>query len=138
MKDRYSKTFLFMGASAAMAIFFIRNDKYTLATASIVASILPLIYLINTPARLHLTKDQAKQLNAEYKGEEDCHFTHHYKQEVDGIRLNGQRYKFINGTDICLNSKKQLAPCGLGSYIMQHLGGGGVEPASIQDKECWK
>jgi hypothetical protein len=84
-----------------------------------------------------LSNEQKKRLNPEYKGENDCKFSRLEKIEIDGIKVKGKRYKFVNGTDICLNEKEEVVPCGFGSSIMQCLGDGGPEPKSIQTDSCW-
>ncbi len=139
-KDRYSKTFLVMSGSALLSAFFYKNGKGNLAAASFIPFIFSsgyLAYLFTQPAKLHLSKEQKKRLNPEYKGENDCKFSRLEKIEIDGIKVKGKRYKFVNGTDICLNEKDEVIPCGLGSSIMQSLGGGGLEVKSIQTDNCW-
>jgi hypothetical protein len=139
-KDRYSKTFLVMSWSALLSAFFYKNGKGNLAAASFIPFIFSsgyLAYLFTQPAKLHLSKEQKKRLNPEYKGENDCKFSRLEKIEVDGIKVKDKRYKFVNGTDICLNEKDEVIPCGLGSSIMQSLGGGGLEVKSIQTDNCW-
>ena len=42
-----------------------------------------------------------------------------------------------DGTDVCMNEKDEVVPCGFGSSIMQFFGGGGLEPKSIQSDNCW-
>ena len=139
-KDRYSKIFLVMSGSALLSAFFYKNGKGNIAAAAFIPFIFSsgyLAYLFTQPAKLHLSKEQKKRLNPEYKGENDCKFSRLEKIEIDGIKVNGKRYKFVNGTDICLNEKDEVVPCGLGSSIMQSLGGGGLEPKSIQTDNCW-
>lgn len=137
-KDRYSKTFLVMSGSALLSAYLYRNGKGNLAAAAFIPFIFSsgyLAYLFSQPAKLHLSKEQKIRLNPEYKGENDCKFSRQEKTEVDGIKV--KRYKFVNGTDVCLNKKNEVVPCGFGSSIMQFVGGGGLEPKSIQSDNCW-
>ena len=136
-KDRYSQAFLFLTIGIGASTYFLRNEKGYLAAASLLIGIAPLAYLFTRPAKLHLSEDQKKQLKAEYKGEDDCKFSPEYKQEIDGIKITGKRYKFVNGTDVCVNEQNDVITCGIGSSIMQVIGGGGVEPQSIQADQCW-
>jgi hypothetical protein len=139
-KDRYFKTFLVMSGSALLAAYLYRNGKGNLAAASFIPFILSsgyLAYLFTQPAKLHLSDEQKMRLNPEYKGENDCKFSRQEKTEVDGIKVKGKRYKFVNGTDVCMNAKDEVVPCGFGSSIMQFVGGGGLEPKSIQSDNCW-
>jgi hypothetical protein len=139
-KDRYSKTFLVMSGSALLSAYLYRNGKGNLAAAAFIPFIFSsgyLAYLFTQPAKLHLNKEQKKRLDPEYKGENDCKFSRSEKTEIDGIKVKGKRYKFVNGTDICLNVNDEILPCGFGSSIMQLVGGGGLEPKSIQSDNCW-
>ena len=139
-KDRYSKTFLVMSGSALLSAYLYRNGKGNLAAAAFIPFIFSsgyLAYLFSQPAKLHLSEEQKMRLNPEYKGENDCKFRRQEKTEVDGIKVKGKRYKFVNGTDVCLNEKDEVVPCGFGSSIMQFVGGGGLEPKSIQSDNCW-
>jgi hypothetical protein len=36
-----------------------------------------------------------------------------------------------------MNEKDEVVTCGFGSSIMQFVGGGGLEPKSIQYDNCW-
>ena len=140
IKDRYSKTFLVMSGSALLSAYLYRNGKGNLAAAAFIPFIFSsgyLAYLFTQPAKLHLSEEQKMRLNPEYKGESDCRFSRQEKTEVDGIKVKGKRYKFVNGTDVCLNEKDEVAPCGFGSSIMQFVGGDGLEPKSIQSDKCW-
>lgn len=139
-KDRYSKTSLVMSGSALLSAYLYRNGKGNLAAAAFIPFIFSsgyLAYLFSQPAKLHLSEEQKIRLNTEYKGENDCKFSRQEKTEVDGIKVKGKRYKFVNGTDVCLNKKNEVVPCGFGSSIMQFVGGGGLEPKSIQSDNCW-
>ena len=142
-KDRYSQAFLSMSGSALLTAYFFRSGKNNLIPISglfLVGSVVYTLYLMRkkSPAILHLSEEQKKRLKAEYKGEDDCKFSTEYKSEVDGIKINGKRYKFVNGTDVCINEKDEVVPCGFGSSIMLFVGGGGKEPKSIQSDECWQ
>ncbi len=133
-KDRYSKTFLVMSGSALLSAYLYRNGKGNLAAAAFIPFIFSsgyLAYLFTQPAKLHLSDEQKMRLNPEYKGENDCKCSRQEKTEVDGIKVKGKRYKFVNGTDVCMNEKDEVVPCGFGSSIMQFVGGGGLEPKSI-------
>ena len=139
-KDRYSKTSLVMSGSALLSAYLYRNGKGNLAAAAFIPFIFSsgyLAYLFSQPAKLHLSEEQKIRLNTEYKGENDCKFSRQEKIEVDGIKVKGKRYKFVNGTDVCMNEKDEVVPCGFGSSIMQFVGGGGLEPKSIQSDNCW-
>ena len=139
-KDRYSKTFLVMSGSALLAAYFFRNGKGNLAAAALVPFIFSsgyLAYLFTQPAKLHLNKEQKKRIDPEYKGENECNLSRFEKTVKDGIRVKGKRYKFVNGTDICMNENNEIAPCGFGSLIMQFVGGGGLVPKFIQSDNCW-
>lgn len=139
-KDRYSKTFLVMSGSALLSAYLYRNGKGNLAAAAFVPFIFSsgyLAYLFTQPAKLHLTEEQKMRLNPEYNGENDCKFSRQEKIEVDGIKVKGKRYKFVNGTDVCMSEKDEVVPCGFGTSIMQFVGGGGLEPKSIQSDNCW-
>lgn len=139
-KDRYSKTFLVMSGSALLSAYLYRNGKENLAAAAFIPFIFSsgyLAYLFTQSAKLHLSDEQKMRLNPEYKGENDCTFSRQEKTEVDGIKVKGKRYKFVNGTDVCMNEKDEVVPCGFGSSIMQFVGGGGLEPKSIQYDNCW-
>lgn len=139
-KDRYSKTSLVMSGSALLSAYLYRNGKGNLAAAAFIPFIFSsgyLAYLFSQPAKLHLSEEQKIRLNTEYKGENDCKFSRQEKTEVDGIKVKGKQYKFVNGTDVCLNKKNEVVPCGFGSSIMQFVGGGGLEPKSIQSDNCW-
>ncbi len=139
-KDRYSNAFLSMSGSALLSIYFLRSGKGNLAAISFIPFVLSsayLVYLFTRPAKLHLSVEQKSKLNPEFKGENDCGFSPSEVNEIDGIKVNGKRYKFVNGTDVCLNEKDEIVPCGFGSSIIQFVGGGGVEPKSIQSDECW-
>ena len=138
-KDRYSKTFLVMSGSALLSAYLYRNGKENLAAAAFIPFIFSsgyLAYLFTQSAKLHLSDEQKMRLNPEYKGENDCTFSRQEKTEVDGIKVKGKRYKFVNGTDVCMNEKDEIVPCGFGSSIMQFVGGGGLEPKSIQYDNC--
>ena len=133
-KDRYSKTFLVMSGSALLSAYLYRNGKGNLAAAAFIPFIFSsgyLAYLFTQPAKLHLSDEQKMRLNPEYKGENDCKCSRQEKTEVDGIKVKGKRYKFVNGTDVCMNEKDEVVPCGFGSSILQFVGGGGLEPKSI-------
>ena len=139
-KDRYSKTFLVMSGSALLSAYLYRNGKGNLAAAAFIPFIFSsgyLAYLFTQLAKLHLSDEQKMRLNPEYKGENDCKCSRQEKTEVDGIKVKGKRYKFVNGTDVCMNEKDEVVPCGFGSSIMQFVGGGGLEPKSIQSDNCW-
>jgi len=139
-KDRYSKTFLVMSGSVLLSAYLYRNGKGNLAAAAFIPFIFSsgyLAYLFTQPSKLHLSDEQKMRLNLEHKGENDCKFSRQVKTEVDGIKVKGKRYKFVNGTDVCLNEKDEVAPCGFGSSIMQFVGGDGLEPKSIQSDKCW-
>ena len=139
-KDRYSKTSLVMSGSALLSAYLYRNGKGNLAAAAFIPFIFSsgyLAYLFSQPAKLHLSEEQKIRLNTEYKGENDCKFSRQEKTEVDGIKVKGKRYKFVNGTDVCMNEKDEVVPCGFGTSIMQFVGGGGLEPKSIQSDNCW-
>ena len=139
-KDRYSKTFLVMSGSALLSAYLYRNGKGNLAAAAFIPFIFSsgyLAYLFTQPAKLHLTKEQKKRIDPEYKGENDCKFSRFEKTEIDCIRVKGKRYKFVNGTDICMNENNEIVPCEFGSSIMQFVGGGGLEPKPIQSDNCW-
>ena len=139
-KDRYSKIFLVMLGSALLSAYLYRNGKGNLAAAAFIPFIFSsgyLAYLFTQLAKLHLSDEQKMRLNPEYKGENDCKFSRQEKTEVDGIKVKGKWYKFVNGTDVCMNEKDEVVPCGFGSSIMQFFGGGGLEPKSIQSDNCW-
>ncbi len=140
IKDRYSTTFLVMSGSALLSAYLYRNGEGNLAAAAFIPFIFSsgyLAYLFTQSAKLHLSDEQKMRLNPEYKGENDCTFSRQEKTEVDGIKVKGKRYKFVNGTDVCMNEKDEVVPCGFGSSIMQFVGGGGLEPKSIQYDNCW-
>jgi hypothetical protein len=84
-----------------------------------------------------LPDEQKMRLNLEHKGENDCKFSRQEKTEADGIKVKSKRYNFVNGTDVCMNEKDEVVTCGFGSSIMQFVGGGGLEPKSIQYDNCW-
>ncbi len=136
-KDRYSQAFLFLAASSALSIYLLRNNKESLAILPLFIGLIPFAYIFTQSAKLHLSDEQKNKLKAEYKGEDDCGFVNEYRTEVDGLRIKGKRYKFVNGTDICVNEQNEVIPCGIGSSIMQVIGGGGKEPSSIQKEACW-
>jgi hypothetical protein len=139
-KDRYSKIFLVMSVSALLSAFLFRIGKGNLSSAAFIPFIFSsgyLAYLFTQPAKLHLSEAQKIRPNPEYKGENDCKFSRQEKTEVDRIKVKGKRYKLVNGTDVCLNEKNEIVPCGFGSSIMQFVGGGGLEPKSIQSDNCW-
>jgi hypothetical protein len=135
-KDRYSFAFAFVLSCLVIAFWLLRNNKEMFASISLGLGVIPFIYLFNKPARIHITGDQVNKLKPEFKGENDCGFTSEYKQEVDGMRLNGVRYKFVNGTDVYINDHNIIKSCGFGSSIIQ-LAGGGKEPKSILKDNCW-
>lgn len=127
--------------SSVSSGLLLKNEKPNLAAIALIPFLMStayIIYLLTHTSNLHLLAEQIKNLNADYKGENDTKFSPDYKKESEGIRLNGKRYKFVNGTDICLNDKNEIVPCGFGSSIIQCMGGGGLEPKSIQEDEKWK
>ncbi len=128
-----------MSGSVLLAAYLYRNWKGNLAAAAFVPFIFSsgyLAYLFTQPAKLHLSEAQKMRLNPEYKGENDCKFRQQEKTEVDGTKVMGKRYKFVNGTDVFLNEKTEVVPCGFGSSIMQLVGGGELEPKSIHSDSC--
>jgi hypothetical protein len=136
-KDRYSKAIIIFVAGFILAMIFLKKDKGLLAFASVFTAILPLAWNMTRPARIHITPDQVNRLKPEFKGETECGFTHEPKTKVDGIRMNGTRYKFVNGTDVCIDRRDHVKPCGFGSAFM--LGISGMkEPQAIQNDPCWK
>ncbi|MFM7015023.1 MAG: hypothetical protein ACKOX3_01735 [Bacteroidota bacterium] len=138
-KDRYSKAFITMASSAIVSAYLFRNSKGNYAGISFIPFVLAgayLTYLFRQSAKLHLTNEQKNNLIIEYKGETDCGFRPIAVDKIDGIRINGKRYKFVNGSDMFLDEYEPMA-CGFGSFIMQTLGGGGLEPKSIQNDKCW-
>lgn len=129
-----------MSGSALLSAYLYRNGKGNLASAAFIPFIFSsgyLAYLFTQPAKLHLSDEQKMRLNPEYKGENDCKFSRQVKTKVDGITVKGKRYKFVNGIDVCMNEKDEVVPCGFGSSIMQFVGGGGLEPKSIQSDNGW-
>jgi hypothetical protein len=136
--DRYSKTLIVMSGGALLSAFFYKNGEGNLAAAFTIHAFKWLFSLfIYSTCKITFVKSAKKRLNPEYKGENDCKFSRHYKIGIDGIKVKGKRYKLVNGTNICLNEKDEIVPCGLGSSIMPSLGGGGLEPKSVQTDECW-
>lgn len=139
-KDRYSKAFITMAGSAIVSAYLFRNSKENYAGISFIPFVLAgayLIYLFRQSAKLHLTNEQKNNLIIEYKGKTDCGFKTIAVDKIDGIKINGKRYKFVNGSDEYLNKNNELMACGFGSFIMQMLGGGGLEPKSIQNDKSW-
>lgn len=139
-KDRYSNTFLAMSGSALLSAYFLKNGKGNLAAVSFIPFIFSsvyLAYLFTQPAKLHLSAEQKDSLKPEFKGEYDCGFSSSKVNDNDGIKVKGKRYKFVNGTDVCINENNEVVPYGFGSTIMQFIGGGGLEPKSIQSDKCW-
>lgn len=136
-KDRYSQAFLFLAVGFGVSALFLRADKGYAAATSGLLGVFPLLYLMTRPTKLHLLEEEIKRLSPEFKGENDCKFSKTVTVKIDGIKVKGKRYKFVNGTDVCLNDKDEVVPCGFGSSIMQVVGGGGLEPKSIQSDECW-
>ena len=129
-----------MSGSALLSALLYKNGKGNLAAAGFIPFILSsvyLAYLFTQSSKIHLSKEQKKRLNLEYKGERDCKFSRIEKIDIDGLRIKGKRYKLVNGTDIFLNEKDEVLPCGFGSSIMQSIGGGGLEPKSIKTDNCW-
>ncbi|MCO5258669.1 MAG: hypothetical protein M9916_00820 [Crocinitomicaceae bacterium] len=72
------------------------------------------------------------------KDESGCGFTGSNPTKIDGIKLNGKRFKVVNGADVYINNQGEIKPCGFGSALMLKIGNGGYEPKSIQNDECWK
>lgn len=139
-KDRYSKAFITMASSAIVSAYLFRNSKGNYAGISFIPFVLAGAYLANLfrqSAKLHMTNEQKNNLIIEYKGETDCGFKTIAVDKIDGIRINGKRYKFVNGSDMFLDKNNEPVGCGFGSFIMQTLGGGGFEPESIQNDKCW-
>ena len=137
-KDRYSKAFLIMAVGTATSMYFFRQDKGDLAALSFIVGGVYLAYLLRSSSQIHFTKEQGEKLGIQYKGETACKFSSKYKTEIDSLRISGNRFKFVNGTDICLNKKNEIVDCGFDSAIMQFIGDGGFEPKSIQNNVCWE
>ena len=126
-KDRYLKTFLVMTCSVFLTAYLYRNGNESLASAAFIPFIFSssyLSYLFTQPAKLHLSAEQKMNLDSKYTIEEDCKISRREKTTIVRIKVNGKRYKFCNGTDAWLNEKGEIVPCGLGSSIMQIVGGG--------------
>ena len=124
-----------MSGSALLSAYLYRNGNGNLAAAAFIPFIFSsgyLAYLFTQSAKLHLNTEQKKRFDFEYKGESECKFSQFEKTETDGIKGKSKRYKFVNGTDICMNENDEIVPCGFGSSIMQFVGGGGLERKSIQ------
>ncbi len=138
-KDRYSHAFIFLILGLIGAAYLFRNEKTNASILSILIGLIPMFYLMKKgSARIHLTDAQKANLDIEYKDEDDCGFTRHEKKNIDGIRVNGVRYKFVDGTDGYIDRNNVARPCGFGSALMQKIGAGGKEPKSIQHNDCWK
>ena len=137
MKDRYSKSFVFFILCFFIFVFLLRNDKEKYAIVPILIGLLPFAVLFNKSSNIHLSENQKNFGKIQYKGENDCGFAKKNKKNIDGIRYNGKRYKFVNGTDFYINKNDEVKPCGLGSALMQIIGGGGCEVKSIQNNDCW-
>lgn len=138
LKDRYSHVFLTLFLGLSMYFLLTRTgDKQAAAIIIILTMALSgvaLAILALSGARLHATGDK----EIEYKGEDECGFSPRERVYLDGIRIKGDRYKFVNGVDICLDGTGRPRPCGPGSALMQTVGGGGHEPKSIQGDSCWE
>ncbi len=137
-KDRYSHAFIFLILGLIGAWYFIRDGKGSVAGMLLITAVLPLGYIMSRSARIHLTDAQKANLDIEYKDEDDCGFTREVRKNIDGIRVNGVRYKFVDGTDGYIDRNNVARPCGFGSALMQKIGAGGKEPKSIQHNDCWK
>lgn len=138
LKDRYSKAFIFLTLGVGVSTYFLRNDKGYYSAIALLVGISPLLYLVTRPAKIHLTDEQKRSLSLEYKGEDVCGFQKQYQSDIDGVKINNQRFKAVNGTDIYIDENNNVNACGFGTSIMQIVGGGGVEPKSIQQETCWQ
>lgn len=139
-KDCYSKVFITMAGSAIVSTYLFRNSKENYASISFIPFVLGgayIAYLFRQLAKLHLTNEQKNNLIIEYKGETDSGFKTIAVDKIDGIRINGKRYKFVSGSDMFLDKNNEPIACGFGSLIMNTLGRGGLEPKSIQNDKCW-
>jgi hypothetical protein len=137
IKDRYTWAFLFLFTTIVLSVYAIRNERESAASALLSCGILPLLYLFTRGARVHLSENQMNHHQPEYKGELDCGFSPHPAKHLDGIKINGLRYKLVNGTDSVLSASGSVVPAGPGSAFMQWIGAGGAEPKSIQNNPCW-
>lgn len=137
-KDRYSHAFIIAIIGMVLFIVLFRMNKKPYGTIVGASSLIPFFLLTLKGARIHLTDAQREELDIEFKDEDDCGFTPVERKYIDGIRVDGVRYKFVDGTDAYIDSNNVARPCGFGSAIMQRLGGGGVEPPFIQENDCWK
>jgi hypothetical protein len=137
-KDRYSIAFIIFFISILVIIIFMKSGYFKSAAIATIAGIIPFIVSLLSSAKIHLTDDQKNKLDIEYKGENDCVFTQNFLKKIDGIKLNGKRYKFPNGTDIYINDKNEVKPCGFGSKLVLSSKKFGIEPSVIQNDPCWQ
>lgn len=135
-KDRYTHVGLLFTTSAVITYKGLKNSDKSIyiLIACIVALVafLYLYYLTTSASKLHNEID-----DIQIKTENGCGFTSEQSKEIDGVKINGIRYKAVNGTDVYIKNNEML-PCGPGSYLMQKLRKGGKEPKEIQNDECWQ
>ena len=143
-KDRYSIAFISGLLFFGMALYSYKKDNISAIILFGILTILPIIVLMaKSSAHIHLTEEQKKNLDIQYKDENDekdpakCRWKEEYIKNTDGIKLNGVRYKFKNGTDFYIKSGR-VKPCGPGTAFMNYFAGGGREPEAIQNDPCWK
>ena len=137
LKDRYSNAMIFLALSTGMSIHFLRTDKGYLSAISLLVGISPLLYLLTRPAKIHLSDEQKINPDFQVKGENDCGFKSQVITKIDGIKINNKRFKAVNGTDVFIKDNS-VKVCGFGSALIQSVGGGGIEPKSIQSDVCWE
>lgn len=144
IRDRYSIAFIIAIISLVLGGYFFRQGKTSLAGACVGFSLLYLSYLFFQPAKMHLDKeiDAIADDALLIKKEDGCGFEaapiNKIIKDLDGAkRANGLPYKFVNGADIKAGGDPYFKPMSFGSNIMQWLGKGGENPASIQNDPCW-
>jgi len=150
-KDRYTRAFLLLVIGLVLVVYFLRQDNGILAGISLLLGISYFPFLFNTGGNVHFQNQKKILLSTLRVKKEKVHRfeqakpRHFYKNRIDdldGIRnTKGLPYKLVNGCDILAtyrNGKYFFTPLGIGSYILQIIGGGGLNPASIRHRHTWR
>lgn len=152
--DRYTLALLVSVIGLILFIYLQRKEQPRAAGLSLLIGPVYLAWLGTRSGRIHLTDDQKRKIIAgglppgtatlvpvqpfiQFKSETGCGFEKVLMKDVDGLLINGSRYKVPNGCDVYLDDNLHLRPCGPGSALMIPFLGGGYEPNSIQNDKCW-
>ncbi len=150
-KDRYTIAFFLLIIGLGLVVYFLRIDNGILAVISLFLGISYFPFLFNTGGNVHFQNSnhialhQLKIKKERVHRFEQARPKHLYKNKIldlDGIRnKNGLPYKLVNGSDILAtyrNGKYFFTPLGIGSYFLQIIGGGGLNPTSIRHRRSWR